>query len=86
MITRVEVGVGKRDLLTSYQLSVVQMTLKGCPSFTRISLGVTFDTRKALTAPASSRDRIIIFILIGERRRLCGELSVTMPVVRKVQM
>ena len=73
--------------LTSYQPYAVQIILKGCPSFTRISMGVTFDTWKAArTAPASSREYRIIFILIGERRRLCGELSVTMPVVRKVQM
>ena len=50
--------------LTSYQLSVVQMTLKGCPSLTRTSVGLTFFTLKALTAPTSSRLKTMTFMLV----------------------
>ena len=64
---------GSQVRLTLYQLSAEQMTLKGCPSFTRISLGVTFFTLKAKALSASNREYRIIFILIGERRCDCCE-------------
>ena len=56
--------------LTSYQLSVVQTTLKAWPSFTFTSLGSTLVTLKAATE--ASRARLGRIILIFSLAKLSG--------------